>query len=316
MKLQTQIKLKKEKPQIDYSSKVLFLGSCFSENIGELFQYYKFNALVNPFGVLFHPVAIEKLFKRAIEERYFTSEDAFFLNERWHCFDVHSQFSTPDKDQIIADLNTQLLALKKWIKEGTHFVFTFGTAWVYRHIKTDAVVANCHKVPQPQFLKELLSPDNVSDVLLSIEQLIKAENPEAIIINTVSPVRHIKDGITGNARSKSHLLAGLLEITAPEKNNHYFPSYEIMMDELRDYRFYKEDLIHPNNTAISIIWDKFNSVWIASETLRLQKKIAEIHSGLLHKPFNANSEAHKKFTEKLQQKISEVKTALPRVSFD
>jgi len=316
MLLQTKIKLPEQSPQIDYASKVLFMGSCFSQNIGDTFLHYKFNALVNPFGVLFHPVAIEKVIKRALEERYYNEEDVFFLNERWHCFEVHSQFSNTSQDQLIAALNQQLILLKEWVKTSTHFVFTFGTAWVYRHVKSNTIVANCHKVPQPQFLKELLSQDYVSNVLLSIELLIKAENPEAVIINTVSPVRHIKDGMTGNARSKAHLLAGVLEITNPSKNNHYFPSYEIMMDELRDYRFYKEDLIHPNNTAISIIWEKFKNVWIASETLPLQKKIAEIQTGLLHKPFNEASEAHQKFLEKLRQKISEIKKELPSISFE
>ena len=315
MKLTTPIKLSRQNPPINYSSKVLLLGSCFAQNMGAKLEYYKFQQCTNPFGILFHPVAIEKLITRAINHTWFTSKDVFLQNEQWHCFLAHSKLSNTSEEDLISALNSALEKLRTSLLEASHVVFTFGTAWVYRHLEKDTIVANCHKVPQKKFVKQLLSPDDVSDVLLGIETKLRAINPTCSIINTVSPVRHIKDGLLANSRSKAHLIAGVQEIVSPEKLNYYFPSYEIMMDELRDYRYYKEDLIHPNQTAIAIIWEKFLSSWVASETFEIQKKIAVIQNGLLHIPFNEHSKAHIHFKKDLETKISEIKEQLPWATF-
>lgn len=315
MKLTTPIKLSRQNPPINYSSKVLLLGSCFAQNMGAKLEYYKFQQCTNPFGILFHPVAIEKLITRAINQNWFTSKDVFLQNEQWHCFLAHSKLSNTSEEDLISALNLALEKLRFSLLEASHVVFTFGTAWVYRHLEKDTIVANCHKVPQKEFVKQLLSPDDVSDVLLGIETKLRTINPTCSIINTVSPVRHIKDGLLANSRSKAHLIAGVQEIVSPEKLNYYFPSYEIMMDELRDYRYYKEDLIHPNETAIYLIWEKFLSSWVASETFEIQKKIAVIQNGLLHIPFNENSKAHIHFKKDLETKISEIKEQLPWATF-
>jgi len=315
MKLTTPIKLSRQNPPINYSSKVLLLGSCFAQNMGAKLEYYKFQQCTNPFGILFHPVAIEKLITRAVNQTWFTSKDVFLQNEQWHCFLAHSKLSNTSEEDLISALNSALEKLRTSLLEASHVVFTFGTAWVYRHLEKDTIVANCHKVPQKKFVKQLLSPDDVSDVLLGIETKLRAINPTCSIINTVSPVRHIKDGLLANSRSKAHLIAGVQEIVSPEKLNHYFPSYEIMMDELRDYRYYKEDLIHPNQTAIAIIWNAFTGSWICPETAALQKKIATIQSGLLHTPFNGHSKAHIHFKKDLETKISEIKEQLPWATF-
>ena len=315
MKLTTPIKLSRQNSPINYSSKVLLLGSCFAQNMGAKLEYYKFQQCTNPFGILFHPVAIEKLITRAVNQTWFTSKDVFLQNEQWHCFLAHSKLSNTSEEDLISALNSALEKLRTSLLEASHVVFTFGTAWVYRHLEKDTIVANCHKVPQKKFVKQLLSPDDVSDVLLGIETKLRAINPTCSIINTVSPVRHIKDGLLANSRSKAHLIAGVQEIVSPEKLNYYFPSYEIMMDELRDYRYYKEDLIHPNQTAIAIIWEKFLSSWVASETFEIQKKIAVIQNGLLHIPFNEHSKAHIHFKKDLETKISEIKEQLPWATF-
>ena len=315
MKLTTPIKLSRQNSPINYSSKVLLLGSCFAQNMGAKLEYYKFQQCTNPFGILFHPVAIEKLITRAINHTWFTSKDVFLQNEQWHCFLAHSKLSNTSEEDLISALNSALEKLRFSLLEASHVVFTFGTAWVYRHLENDTIVANCHKVPQKEFVKQLLSPDDVSDVLLGIETKLRTINPTCSIINTVSPVRHIKDGLIANSRSKAHLIAGVQEIVSPEKLNHYFPSYEIMMDELRDYRYYKEDLIHPNQTAIAIIWNAFTGSWICPETAALQKKIATIQSGLLHTPFNGHSKAHIHFKKDLETKISEIKEQLPWATF-
>ena len=315
MKLTTPIKLSRQNPPINYSSKVLLLGSCFAQNMGAKLEYYKFQQCTNPFGILFHPVAIEKLITRAVNQIWFTSKDVFLQNEQWHCFLAHSKLSNTSEEDLISALNLALEKLRFSLLEASHVVFTFGAAWVYKHLEKDTIVANCHKVPQKEFVKQLLSPDDVSDVLLGIETKLRTINPTCSIINTVSPVRHIKDGLLANSRSKAHLIAGVQEIVSPEKLNYYFPSYEIMMDELRDYRYYKEDLIHPNQTAIAIIWNAFTGSWICPETAALQKKIATIQSGLLHTPFNENSKAHIHFKKDLETKISEIKEQLPWATF-
>ena len=315
MKLTTPIKLSRQNPPISYSSKVLLLGSCFAQNMGAKLEYYKFQQCTNPFGILFHPVAIEKLITRAVNQIWFTSKDVFLQNEQWHCFLAHSKLSNTSEEDLISALNSALEKLRFSLLEASHVVFTFGTAWVYKHLEKDTIVANCHKVPQKEFVKQLLSPDDVSDVLLGIETKLRTINPTCSIINTVSPVRHIKDGLIANSRSKAHLIAGVQEIVSPEKLNYYFPSYEIMMDELRDYRYYKEDLIHPNQTAIAIIWNAFTGSWICPETAALQKKIATIQSGMLHTPFNENSKAHIHFKKDLEVQVLQVQKALPWATF-
>lgn len=328
MKLQTEIPLKPEENQIDYSSKILLLGSCFSENIGAKFDYYKFQNFQNPFGIIFNPVSIEKLVVRAIENNFFSEEDIFQHNEIWKCFEVHSELSSSNKDEFLKNLNAALQNLRETLFSSTHIIFTFGTAWFYRNIESNEIVANCHKLPQKNFTKELLSIERISISIQNIFKKISEVNPHAIIINSVSPVRHIKDGFVENSLSKAHLLSAIHDfknqhfdrLSAAQskisnQQSHYFPSYEIMMDELRDYRFYTEDMLHPNNTAIEIIWQKFSQVWISSKTESLQKEIASIQSGLLHRPLSPNSDEHQQFSEKLQQKISSLQQKYPHILF-
>lgn len=313
MKLQTQIHIQPERNPIDYNSKVLLLGSCFVENIGEKLAYYKFNTLQNPFGILFHPVAIEKLVTRALNETLFTEEDIFFHNEQWHCFEVHSLLSDADKDVFLRKLNTQLELLQKYLHTATHFVFTYGTSWVYRFIERDSLVANCHKIPQKKFLKELFSVEAISASIENTATLLKDVNLNATFVHTVSPVRHLKDGFIENTQSKAHLIAGLHEQIAPKKAMYYFPSYELLLDELRDYRFYADDMLHPSTLAVSIIWERFTTAWIASETAPLQKEIDSIQSGLRHKPFYPESEAHQAFLKNLQKKIEKFQVENPHI---
>ena len=315
MKLQTEIPLQPEKNQIDYSSKIVLMGSCFTENIGAKFEYYKFQNFQNPFGVLFHPVAIEKLVTRAIHDEVFTEADIFSHNEQWHCFEVHSQHSSSNKKELLQTLNTQLKAFKNYLEKASHIILTFGTAWVYRFIETDAIVANCHKIPQKKFLKELLTVEDVTAAIDNTLTLIKSINPTVTSIITVSPVRHIKDGFVENMQSKAHLLSGIHQAIDGKNQAFYFPSFEIMLDELRDYRFYNDDMLHPNKLAIAIIWDRFKHVWVASQTESQQKEIESIQSGLQHRPFNPSSEAHQKFQILLQKKIETLQKELPFIKF-
>ena len=316
MNLQTKIKLQPQKfNQIDYSSKLLLLGSCFSENIGDKFNYYKFQSRVNPFGILFHPLAIEKLITRAINKDYYSEEDLYFQNEQWCCLDAHSKLNRPAKEELLEVLNSQIDETYLQLTNASQIIITLGTSWVYRHVSSDAIVVNCHKIPQKHFLKELLSVEQVTESLEAIINLVKRINPKINFLFTVSPVRHIKDGFVENTQSKAHLIAAIHAVIESRKQIYYFPSYEIMMDELRDYRFYNADMIHPSQVAIDYIWEKFKSVWLSEGALKTSELVSAIQSKKEHRPFNSSSEAHQQFLAKLQSEIKELQTKHPFISF-
>ena len=315
MKLQTKIPLKRAtKNLIDYQSNVLLLGSCFSENIGNQLNYFKFQSTQNPFGILFHPKAIENLITNTSNKKVYSSDDLIYQNEIWHSFDAHSSLSSASENELLNKLNVAISLTNKKIKEASHIVITLGTSWVYRYIETDTIVANCHKIPQKKFLKELLSVSEISESLARSISLIKSMNSDAAVIFTISPVRHLKDGFIENTQSKSHLIAAIHTLVN-EQDVSYFPSYEIMMDELRDYRFYAEDMIHPNKTAINYIWRKFIDTWFSEETKSIMKEIDEIQKGLLHRPFHEDSKLHQQFLLKLEQKKSSLQERLPFINF-
>ena len=315
MKLQTKIPLKRKTQNlIDYQSNILLLGSCFSENIGDKLSYFKFQSIQNPFGILFHPKAIENLITNTSNKKVYSSDDLIYQNEIWHSFDAHSSLSSASENELLNKLNVAISLTNKKIKEASHIVITLGTSWVYRYIETDTIVANCHKIPQKKFLKELLSVSEISESLARSISLIKSVNSDAALIFTVSPVRHLKDGFIENTQSKSHLIAAIHTLVN-EQDVSYFPSYEIMMDELRDYRFYAEDMIHPNKTAINYIWRKFIDTWFSEETKSIMKEIDEIQKGLLHRPFHEDSKLHQQFLLKLEQKKSSLQERLPFINF-
>lgn len=321
MNLQTKIPLKPQPSnQIDYDAKVLLLGSCFVGNIGQKLDYFKFRSVQNPFGILFHPLAIENLISNAVTRKVYKEDDVFFHNEQWHSFEAHSILSNVSKEALLSKLNEQIEITHEQIVKASNIIITLGTAWVYRDIESNTVVANCHKIPQKKFLKELLS---VTDILKSLQvslQQIKSVNQSADIIFTVSPIRHLKDGFIENTRSKAHLITAIHEFlnhqsSIVNRQSFYFPSYEIMMDELRDYRFYADDMIHPNQTAIHYIWNAFKRVWVSDDALKTMDEVDAIQRGLQHKPFNLNSEAHQLFLKKLSEKKVKLETSFPHISF-
>lgn len=317
MKLQTKIPLQAQPHnQIDYNSKLLLLGSCFSDNIGGKFSYFKFQTIINPFGILFHPKAIENLITRSINKDYYSEDELIFHNEQWSCLDAHSKLNSSSKEELSANLNNALEQTNRQIQESTHIIITLGTSWVYRQISTDHIVANCHKLPQKAFLKELLSVNDIAESLQAIISLVRSVNPKVSFLFTVSPVRHTKDGFVENTQSKSHLLAAIHQVVEPRNQLYYFPSYEIMMDELRDYRFYNADMIHPNDLAIDYIWEKFKQVWISEATEITMQNVEMVQKGLKHKPFNSKSEAHQQFVTKLQSYIKDLCDKHPHFKFD
>jgi hypothetical protein len=318
MQFRTQIPISKSNTPIDYNSKVLSMGSCFAENMAEKFDYFKLQNETNAFGIIFNPVSINKLFSRVCKEELFEEKDVFFYNERWHSFEVHSDLSNADRQELLETLNKAITETNKKIKEATHIIITFGTSWVYRNIESEEIAANCHKVPQKQFSKELLSVDIIEKSIQNTIDLIQTLNPEINFIFTVSPVRHIKDGFVENQLSKSHLFTALHTILKSKIYNQrlaYFPSYEIMMDELRDYRFYAEDMLHPNQIAIDYIWKLFSENYISSESISILQEVDEIQKSLRHRSFNPESEQHQKFLANLQQKINRLGEKLPHIKF-
>jgi hypothetical protein len=312
----TKISIPKNHFPIDYSSKTLLLGSCFAENIGRKFEYFKFQSTTNPFGIIFNAVSLEKLIRRAVENRTFTENDIFFHNELWHCYEVHSELSNPDKEEFLSNLNSILESTHRHITSLTHCIITLGTSWVYRNMESNEIVANCHKVPQKHFTKELLSISQTEVSLQNLVSLIHSVNPNCHFIFTVSPVRHIKDGFVENTLSKAHLITALHKtITHYPSPMTYFPSYEIMMDELRDYRFYAEDMLHPSQTAIDYIWEQFATSTISEESQSLMIEIESVQKSLAHKPFNPNSESHQKFINYLDLKIKTIQNQYPFIKF-
>ena len=316
MHFRTQIPISKCDLPIDYNSQIVSLGSCFAENIGKKFDYFKFQNQVNPFGIIFNPLSIEKLINRAINKIEFSERDIFFHNERWHCYEVHSDLSNSNATVFLQNLNQILESTYQQITKSTHLIITYGTSWVYRNITSNEVVANCHKVPQNQFVKEILSVETIEQSIRNTIDVIKSVNPNCAFIFAISPVRHTKDGFIENQRSKAHLIAAIHETHNALRTTHnYFPSYEIMMDELRDYRFYAEDMLHPNQVAIDYIWERFSQTHISKASYPIMEEVDSIQKGLTHRPFNTDSDSHQKFIKNLQLKISHLQEKLPFNTF-
>lgn len=316
MQFRTEIPIVPYDFPINYQSELLLLGSCFAENMAEKFEYFKFKSVVNPFGIIFHPMAIQKIIHRSLLQNQYTEQDIFFHNELWHCWEAHSDLSHPNKEVVLQRLNTALDALATSIKKASHIVITLGTSWVYRHKDSAQLVANCHKVPQKEFSKELLSLAQIQQSLETIISLLQEENPKVKCIFTVSPVRHSKDGFVQNSVSKANLLAAVYAVLQKYSSvANYFPSYEIMLDELRDYRFYKEDMLHPNTTAIDYIWEKFKENYILQSEQTNMRLVADVQKALQHKSFHPESDAHQKFLENLRKKQDVIQQKLPHIVF-
>lgn len=317
MKFTTPIPILNSNHPIDYNAKMVSIGSCFAVNMGEKLDYFKFQNTTNPFGIIFNPVSIEKIVARAVDQRMFTEADIFFHNERFHCYEVHSDLSLPNKKEFLEHLNAIVTSTHQQIKEATHIVITYGTSWVYREKERSVVVANCHKMPQTHFDKHILSVATIETAIQNTVNAIRRLNPNCAFLFTISPVRHTKDGFVENQRSKAHLITALQNLLSAQQLSYsdYFPAYEIVMDELRDYRFYGNDLLHPSTMAIDYIWERFKETTIATTALSTLDDIDSIQKGLLHKPFHPESESHQKFVSKWKEKIAQVQAQFPFIEF-
>ena len=311
MEFRTKVPVKQEDSQIAYTSKVLLVGSCFVENIGMKLDYYRFPCMMNPFGILFNPAAIERFLKRVGEAYQYDESDVFYHNESWHCFEAHSALSSPVKRELLDSLNTAIIHTRTFLAEATHVIVTPGTAWAYRHLQSGQKVANCHKVPQEHFRKELLDP---AKYMAGIVREIRTLNPEVKVIFTISPVRHLRDGFVENQRSKARLISAIQDLLEEDRSLGYFPSYEILMDELRDYRFYGADMIHPSEVAVKYIWERFRDCWINPDSLEVMDLVEKIQKGRRHVPFHPEREGHQRFLRRLEELEKEVRRKVPGIS--
>lgn len=310
MKFRTEIKLKsQEQNQLDHQSKVLLLGSCFSDNIGGKLSYYKFNTLINPFGTLYSPTAIAKVLEDTIKQKKYDENDLVKQGDLYHSLHHHSDLSGVVALDVIQRIHQSQQQCFKHLKSASHIVITLGTSWAYKHKPTNSFVANCHKIPQAEFDKIILSIEEIEKDLKSIVSSIKTVNKEVKVLFTVSPVRHIKDGFVENSLSKAQLLSAIHKIKESH-NVAYFGSYEIMMDDLRDYRFYEADMIHPNEVAIDYIWGRFSEVWISEKAQNYFKRIASVQQSKLHRPLQSDSVNHQEFLKKLEIKITQLEKEL------
>ncbi|MFK7773278.1 MAG: GSCFA domain-containing protein [Saprospiraceae bacterium] len=303
--------------QINHKSGVLCMGSCFAEHIFERLDGFKFSTLLNPFGIIFNPISIAKSLEILLDEnRLFEEKDLFQHLGGWHSFQHHGSFSNPSEELVLEKINNALLEARVFLKKAEFLVLTFGTSNVFVSEKTGQVVANCHKVPQKYFIHKKLSSDEIILTLDDIFRKLAETFPQLKIITTVSPVRHIRDGLVENQVSKAKLLVALDNLASLHSHLAYFPSYEIMMDDLRDYRFYKKDLIHPNEMAVDYIWDFFSKTFFGEKTIELNTKLEKLNIAKAHRPFHPQSEEHLKFKKSQLVKIGELEKESPFLDFE
>ncbi len=311
----TIVNVPESRRKLDYDTSSLWMGSCFTENIGVRLKDLKFPAEVNPFGVLYNPESIKNSIVILKEKRLFTEEDLLYGNDLWYSFYHHSSFSHPDRDICLQKINNSIERASRLLENAAFLFITFGTARVYKLKESGAVVSNNHKLPQDRFRNELLEVDDIVDSYKILIDGLQKFNPGLHLVFSLSPVRHWKDGATGNQISKSTLMLAIAKLTEVFGNVSYFPAYEIVMDELRDYRYYGDDMIHINNQGVEYIWKRFMDSFFATSALSPAKQISDISQGIRHRPFNPFTEKHRLFLRGLLERITLIEKSLPSVDF-
>jgi hypothetical protein len=303
--------------KINHQHKLFLMGSCFTENIGDKLMAHKFSVLQNPNGILFNPVSVKEAIENYINNKQIDENDLFYLNESYHSWQHHSRFSGITKQEAVQKINTSTNTAYYYLKETDFVTITFGSAWVYEltdkaaNAKIKSVAANNHKAPADWFNRRLLSNEEVIQEVNTIVSQLQNFNPSIKIIFTISPVRHLREGFIENNRSKAALINAVHLATETFKNVFYFPAYELVIDDLRDYRFYAEDMVHPNYAATNYVWEKFVATCIDEPSQQLIIEINQINAAMNHKPFNENSQAHKLFKAKYLNSIEAMQRKYP-----
>jgi hypothetical protein len=297
--------------KISIEKPVVCMGSCFAEHIGNKLLQNGFYVGLNPNGIVYNPFSISSSLNRLIENKAYTPEELFLFNELWCSFEHHGSFSSINKEETLHAINKHFFEVKNLLNEAEWLVITLGSAFVYIDNQSNKVVANCHKLPNNNFTKKLLEIDDIMDVMDDTINKLKQMYPHLKIILSVSPVRYLRDGLMENNRSKATLHLVVEKLSRKYNHVYYFPAYEIVVDELRDYRFYEMDLVHPNMMAIDYVWDNFKLNLIDKESLKIMEKLMAIKTALAHRPFNENTIAHKQFKTKWQNEYTNLKSSFP-----
>ena len=277
------VTIQKANTQIESKDKILFIGSCFANNMGKYMEEARFPVLVNPFGVLYNPVSISTTIESLLLPFDVADLDLVFNNGLWHSFLHHGKFSRPSHEEIVTEINHTIIETSKFLKESEYLVLTFGTSYVYEHKEKMYVVANCHKFNDSLFNRYLLEPEEIIESYTDLIVNLRVFNPSLKIIFTVSPVRHLKDGAHGNQISKSVLLLAIDKLVTRFDGVFYLPAYEIVMDELRDYRFYDSGMVQPNDVAVKYIWERFTDTFFSEEALEYNKQVQKIIKARNHR---------------------------------
>jgi GSCFA family len=307
--------------KMKHTDKLLLVGSCFTEQIGKKLSAHKFEVLENPNGILFNPMSIAKAIISYANGKLYSEEELFYYNELWASREHHTQFSNIEKATALKNINESQQKAINFIKTADWILLTLGSAFVYEwkdiEVKDDYenVAANCHKIPTDKFNRRLTEPDEIKSVLQKMEAAVRLINPTVKFIYTISPVRHLREGFVENNRSKAALIQAVHSLTN-DTAVFYFPAYELVIDDLRDYRFFAEDLVHPNYAATNYVWEKFVPTVIDEPSQQLMMEINEINAAMNHKAFNPRSEAHKKFLATNFDKITKIQLNNPYINFE
>ena len=312
MELYTRITWPKAKFTLSQQEKMLLLGSCFVENIGGKLQENKFKTVVNPFGTIYNPASIERALYRLLDPRPFTAADLFLFDGVYHSFYHHSRYSGLTEADCLTKMNKELERAARYLRTAERLVITWGSSNIYRLKSTGQIVSNCHKMPENLFQRRRLGVEEIVESWDALLEAIWKINPDMKIILTVSPIRHWKDGAHGNQLSKAVLLlaADELQQIYPDRIL-YFPSYEIMLDELRDYRFYTDDMIHPSPLAVQYIWERFAEELFTRESRELLREWEQLRKALAHKPFQPESEGYQRFLLQTMLKMERLMDKFP-----
>lgn len=307
----TEVKVPLGSDPIQLDDKLLFIGSCFATNIGQYFMSNCLNVTVNPFGVLYNPFSIANSFERLLDEQEFSEDDVLEKDKVFHSFYHHSQFNANNKDAFLKSVNALFVQSAALLKQVETIIITFGTSWVYEHKVSGMIVSNCHKYPAVDFNRYRLSESEIVDRYKVIFGRIKAINPKVRFKLTVSPVRHWKDGAHGNQLSKSTLLLAIDKLVSDFDFVDYFPAYELLLDELRDYRFFADDMLHPSEQAIAFIRSKFIDSQFEEKGKKLLEQLTKLNKAADHRPFNIESDSHQTFVKKHIAKVKQFQQQHP-----
>lgn len=305
MKFRTEVEIPQSEAKINIEDQIFSIGSCFATEISDLLKSGQIQTLNNPFGTVFNPFSINRAVKKLHDSTLYAEDELVFYNDEFISLDHHSKFTSRFSHQTLEKINTNLEFGNQFLQNTNWVIITYGTSFIYEFLPKKKLVANCHKIPAKYFEKRLLTnleiTDSIYETVVNLKDICK-ENVQ--ILFTVSPVRHTKDGMIENNLSKSKLISAIHEILPQFENCYYLPVYELLMDDLRDYRFYKEDLIHPNKQAIQYIWEKFGKAYFSEETMNFITENFKIAKALEHRPEDDKNPKYQEFLNGLKGRIS------------